>query len=304
MARGWKRAVEAVLARSGVARWAEGRRRPSTVILAYHNIVPTGEDAVGDVGLHVDRSTFADQLDWLLEGRPLVSLEGAFHASEGDDATRIVITFDDAYRGTMTAGMEELEKRGVPSTVFVPPGLLGTDGFWWDRLAPSGGGPLDPLVREHALTELQGRQDRILSWAHAEGLGVNEMPEHARPVDERVLEPGDLPSGTTLGAHTWSHPNLTALSREHVRTQLVECRDWLSRRTDRYVDWLAYPYGLADDGVEKEASEHFDGALLVAGGASVVKGHRIGGGHSIPRINVARGLSLEGLASRLAGIGA
>ena len=140
MATGWKRVVERAVRRSGVAGLLERRRRPSVVVLAYHNIVPAGERAVGDVSLHVDQRTFGDQLDWLLESRTIVRLGEALGRPARDPReAQVVITFDDAYRGTMTAGMEELSRRDLPSVVFVPTGLLGTEGFWWDRIAPVGG---------------------------------------------------------------------------------------------------------------------------------------------------------------------
>ena len=304
MAKGWKKVVEGLLSRSGVAGMAERRRRPQTVILAYHNIVPSGETAVGDVSLHIDQSTFGDQLDWLLERRRIVSLEEAI-AGEGargpSEGGRVVITFDDAYRGTMTAGLEELSRRGLPSTVFVPTGLLGSDGFWWDRLAPAGGHPLDPHVRRHALEELHGRTPEVLAWARREGLPVRGLPAHARPVTEDEIV-GSVAEGVTLGAHTSTHPNLTRLDQGDVRREMEASREWLMERTELYRNWLAYPYGMMDGVSESVASDLFDGALLVAGGAAVVKGRRVGSPHRVPRLNVPRGLSIDGLAIRLAGI--
>lgn len=304
MAKGWKKAVEGLLSRSGAAALAERRRRPQTVILAYHNIVPSGERAVGDPSLHIDQSDFGDHLDWLLERRRIVALEDAMRerdAGAPPDAAEIVITFDDAYRGTMTAGLEELSRRGLPSTVFVPPGLLGSEGFWWDRLASAGGRPLDPDVRRHALEGLTGRTPEVLAWARAEGLAIGDVPDHARPVTEEELV-SSLTTGTTLGAHTWTHPNLTRLDEDDVRRELGASRDWLRERTDRYRSWLAYPYGMVDDACQAVSEDLFDGALLVTGGAAVVKGSPVGPSHRVPRINVPRGLSLDGLALRLAGI--
>lgn len=307
MAKGWKRAVERMLSGSGLARLAERRRRPTLVILAYHNIVPAGEGLVGDVSLHVDQRTFAEQLDWLLERRTVVPLEAALaEHREGPalpaEPTRVAVTFDDAYRGTMSAGLEELKKRGLPGTVFVPPGLLGSDGFWWDRLAPVGGRPLDPRVREHVLVSLRGRTSEIVEWAHAEGLPLQELPAHARPVTEVELLDAARTPGLTLGAHTWTHPNLGRLDGAELTHELSRPKEWLEARTDRYVNSLAYPYGLTSESAEVEAAELFDGALLVSGGAAVIRGEWVGAPARIPRVNVPRGLSLDGLALRLAGI--
>lgn len=297
MARGWKLVVERGIARSGLARLVERRRRPAVVVLAYHNIVPSGEKAVGDRSLHVDQAVFAEQLDWLAEGRRIVSLEDAARPSEIDE-TRIVVTFDDAYLGAMTAGVEELAKRGHPSTVFVPPGLLGSAGFWWDLL--SGPRGLDERVREHALGELRGETDRILAWASEEGLPLQEVADHARPVHTEAL--ADAPTGVSFGAHTWSHPNLARLALEESTLELRRSKEWLQSRTDRFVDWLAYPYGLLSPVAVRAVEEVFEGAFLVAGGPAALRGRWVGRPYRIPRINVPRGMSIDGLALRLAAL--
>ena len=301
MAKGWKGVVERTLVRTGLVRFVERRRRPAVVVLAYHNIVPVGEKPAGDVSLHLDQQAFADQLDWLLEGRRVVALEEAFVQSEGDEETRVVLTFDDAYQGMMTAGVEELSKRNLPATVFVPPALLGSTGFWWDLLAPPGE-PLDPRVRAHALTELSGRTEAILAWAEAEGLAMQDLPRHTKPVVEAAMDPGRGNGRLRLGAHSWSHPNLARLSDEEAFEELRASRDWLAERTDRFTNWLAYPYGLVADGAQRAAEMIFDGALLVAGGPSQRDGRRVGFPYRVPRINVPRGLTIEGLAMRIAGL--
>jgi peptidoglycan/xylan/chitin deacetylase (PgdA/CDA1 family) len=309
MASGWKRVAERLAARSGLTRAIARRRTPSVAILAYHNVVPTGEAPAGDVSLHVDQRTFAEQLDFLTEWGDVVEL-AALDAGSADPAAapaadaarpRLVVTFDDAYRGTMTAGLDELRARGLPATVFVPPGLLGEPAFWWDALAPRGGRPLAPQIRAHALGALQGRQARILDWAERERLPVGEMPEHARPVGEAELIESAVYEHVALGAHTWGHANLAAIGPDEAREEFQRSRSWLLECAPRYIDWLTYPYGLRTDETVALASDCYDGALLIDGGLARSRGasgHR----HALPRINVPRGLTLEGLALRLAGL--
>lgn len=304
MARGLKRFAERALCASGLAAVWERRGRPATIVLAYHNIVPSGEPVVGEASLHVDQKAFADHLDLVLEGRDVVPLNEVLDPNPRarPPRTRVVITFDDAYAGAMTAGLEEVAKRGLPATVFVPPGLLGSAGFWWDRLASATGGLLDSRVRAHALTALEGKTDRVLEWARAEGLGVRDMPEYARPVTADALLSTRLPVGVALAAHTWSHPNLVTLVADEMVEELEHSRAWLSQNAERFSDWLAYPYGAHDAAAVETAERLFEGAVLVEGGAAARRGRNSGAAHRVPRVNMPRGLSLEGLSLRLSGL--
>jgi len=300
--RGAKRTAEFVAAYSGVTRALISRTPPATVILAYHNVVPRGEPLAGELPLHIRQELFSDHLDLVLESHDVVPLrEVAFGETTGR-RPRAAITFDDAYRGTLTAGLEELRQRRLPATIFVPPGLLGTPGFWWDLLAPAGGGVLDSLLREKALgSELKGRQDRIMAWAAAQGFRVKALPPHAKPATEsELVETSD--QLVSWGCHTWSHPNLVALSPDEVDGELKRSMEWLETRLAQTNDWLAYPYGLFNEAVAAAAHQIFRGALMVDGGLTQRRGRWIGRPSRIPRLQVPSGLSVNGLGLRLAGL--
>ena len=297
MATGWKRWIEKGLARGGAARFALRQRTQDVAVLAYHNVVPDGESVVGDRSLHVHQAEFAAQLDLIQRHAQVVPLS-KIHQSPSESRLRVAITFDDAYRGAMTAGLDELEKRGMPSTVFVPTGLLGGEGFWWDLLAVDEQ-PLEPAVRDHVLEQLQGDGTRAVAWAREQGRPIADLPGHALPVTEDELIAVES-EGLTLGAHTVSHANLPVLAEADVRRELVESKQWLAQRTSRYVDWLAYPYGHYDDMVSRIAGEVFEGAFRVDGG--LIVGSKPASPHRVPRINVPRGLTLDGLLLRLAGL--
>jgi peptidoglycan/xylan/chitin deacetylase (PgdA/CDA1 family) len=154
-------------------------------------------------------------------------------------------------------------------------------------------------VRDHLLRTLQGDGDRAVSWAEETNRKLVELPDHAKPVTEQELLACNMP-GLSLGAHTVTHANLPTLSENAVRGELAESKQWLQSRTDRYVDWLAYPYGYHDDAVVRVAAEVFSGALRVDGGLFSRKADT--NPHRVPRINVPRGLSLDGLLLRLSGL--
>jgi peptidoglycan/xylan/chitin deacetylase (PgdA/CDA1 family) len=302
VASGWKRLVERGLVALSLDRVARRRLDPSGVILAWHNIVPRGEAPAGDLSLHTDQARFGEQLDVLAETHDVLTLEEAREAvPEPGERAWAVVTFDDAYRGALTAGLDELARRGMPGTVMVAPGILGT-ATWWDRLAPVGGGPLPESVRRHCLEALQGRLEPIVAWARAEGRTLVDPPAHAIPATPEEVEAAGRRPLVSLAAHTWSHPNLAVLTREECADEYARSRAWVEARAERFSDWLAYPFGLFAEPAVEEARQAFQGALRVEGGLWLRRGLRVADEARVPRVNVPRGLTLEGFRLRLAGL--
>jgi len=207
-----------------------------------------------------------------------------------------LLTFDDAYHGSLTLGLSELARRGLPATVFVPPGLLGCEGFWWDRLAQHFSGGLPPTVRKEAFQRFNGRQDLILDhrpWAAASDF---PLPRDYRPVTEGELQNAiDSHLRVAFESHTWSHAFLPSLSDQEIRTELERSRRWLKQRGSGSSELLSYPYGATTDSVRRIARElGFDAAFLVQGGRM---NHALLASRAfeLPRLNVPRGLSKEGL---------
>lgn len=296
---------ERVLTVLGVDRLGRWLLRDRTVVLSYHNIVPEDSSAPGDRSLHLPVDRFGDQLDLLLETHEVVPLGELWNRTPGpgsrdDGRPRAVLTFDDAYTGALTLGVRELGRRGLPVTVFVSPGLLDGRAFWWDRIGP------DPTllrtVRERALHRLCGSQTAILRE-----LGLDDadpdLPDHALSSTLDLLGRAVRSGDTTLGAHGWSHRNLAALTPDEMRDELRRPLEWLEDRfAEAVIPWLAYPYGIRNDTVERAAREAgYRGAFLVSGGACRRR-DRDRRPYALPRMNVPRGLSLRGFALGTAGV--
>lgn len=295
-----KSAIEEIIGAPIVVRAALARLRGARLILSYHNVIATNAPlSVGDGSLHLPLSNFRAQLDAITaSGLPVVPLDAPVDP-KGRPA--VVITFDDAYAGTLDVALPELTARALPSTIFVAPGLLGSAAPWWDRLAT----PLDRAVpasiREVALDELAGEEERILAAAASRGWTIHEpIPEH------RIASEAELTASLahhpllTLGAHTWGHPNVSRLGADVLEREMRTPRAWLRARFgDRYVDWLAYPYGLTSGAARRAAAEAgYRDAVLVAGGWS----HPRAPTHARPRLNVTPGISGPGFRARLGGL--
>jgi len=297
-----KHLVESIVVGSGWVRRRIRARWRDIAILSYHNIVPRGERPLGDRSLHLPQELFARHLDRLLATHRIVGLDEAFTSDRdpGDDQTPLaVLTFDDGYLGALTAGVEELAQRGLAATVFVNPGALEWEGFWWDRLADPHSGLLPAGARGQALGPLEGRQDRVLAWAAAAGLPVFELPDYARAAPEGILLQAERQGLVRLGSHSWSHPSLSALDGVELRKELGDTLHWLASRCAAPSRWLAWPYGHSSGDAEVVAAELHPGGLLLSERLTTAR-HRADRPMGLPRINVPSATSPQGLSLRLA----
>ena len=129
----------------------------------------------------------------------------------------VALTFDDGFRNFYRYAMPILNDFGFPATVFVVSGYCGRNNNWPTQ--PSGFPVLD-----------------LMDW-------------------RELCEISQL--GVKLGAHTVTHPRLTALREAEILGELTENRKEIEDRTGKAVDSFAYPYGDVDDVVHRIVRQHF-----------------------------------------------
>jgi peptidoglycan/xylan/chitin deacetylase (PgdA/CDA1 family) len=293
-----KKRMEQVLSSRAVGRIVRHRVRDKRLILAYHGIIPEGAMPAGERALFIAQRDFAAQLDvlaTLADVVPLDQLDGP-----GDGRPRVAITFDDAYRGAVMEGVQELAARGLPATIFVAPGRLNGHVFWWDSLAHESL-TLDKKVRRHALTALAGSDERVRDWAVTMRLPSSDvLPAYAQTATCDELGDALRIPGITVGSHTWSHVNLASLGPDDIAEEVERPLVWLRAKFgEKAIPWLAYPYGLAsDDSRRALAKASYVGGVRIEGGW-----HRAADTSAFgrPRMGIPGNLSLEGFRARLLG---
>ena len=299
---GVKRVLERGAIVTGVARALSRRHVGHVLILAYHNIVPDGQTAAGDRSLHLPQRRFAEQLDQLIQTHTVISLADVLERrSPASQGPAVVITFDDAYRGAVTAGVAELRARNLPATIFVAPAYLGGHTFWWDVLAPSDGEGLAPHIREHALEEEEGEEANIMAWALRTQLPACTLPAHATGATIDELTAALTHPGITLGSHTWSHPNLAELTPAKLTRELQSPRQWLLEHfPKRTLPAISYPYGLANTQVwnAAQASGYEAGFMISGGWLNATSTNR----YALPRLNIPAGVTADGFVLRTCGL--
>lgn len=293
-----------------LARWTRGLDR---LILAYHNVIPSSEVSPGDRALHLPLSRFEAQLDGLARMGTILPLEEVIAAprESGRGNLRIAITFDDAYRGAVTLGVEALRRRGLPATIFVTPGLLGDQTPWWDGLAArtsrrstseavgaTGVADADfDTLRNQILTGGPGRYADAEALAREAGIELSPMPSICRIADEGELMEALETPGVTLGAHTWSHPVLPNLDQSELMDELERPLRWLRRvAPDRHVGVVSYPYGLYSERVGVAARDAgYSAGLLILQGMRIPQSISTPSAFTMARLSIPAGLSSRGL---------
>jgi peptidoglycan/xylan/chitin deacetylase (PgdA/CDA1 family) len=257
----------------------EPRRQPTDEgrfqILAYHRVGEVTDPFVPAF----PAQAFARHVRYLAKHFRVLSLGELVAAAEAGTvpSRAIAITFDDGYEDTHRYVLPIVQRSSVPMTVYLTTGLLGGGSMWNDRVGAAirdtprrwfdcleECGPLSLSTlaeRQHVLRLVlralkrrppAARDALVLQIEHDLGTApkkalpsmlswpqVQEMHEH----------------GVEFGAHTVTHPILTAVSLDEARREVAESKRAIEDRLQMPVRHFAYPNGVAGD---------FDGAVKAA----------------------------------------
>ena len=230
------------LIRTGLRPRRREQRGPA-VILMYHSISGGRPDPWE---LCVAPALFAQQVQ-LLRDRygvvPLGELRSALARNELRTRT-VALTFDDGYRDNLLVAKPLLEEHGLPATVFVTTGYVGSSrDFWWDELesfSASAGVASRELweeLRALAHEERAARLDTL--WASID----MRRPDSSLTLSAEELE--RLANGglVTLGAHTVTHPHLASLPLPAQRHEIEASKAYLAEIANCPVKDFSYPHG-------------------------------------------------------------
>lgn len=243
---GWKAAAR------GLFRRAANLVRPRTLVLAYHHVCRPGRTAPWVTETPDD---FADHMDYLSRtglAAPLDELLADLRSGRPSHGGRVVVTFDDAAADTYEVALPILRRYGVPATVFVPTGLVGTGRpYWWNRLhllrtaATEKGidlaavGPAGLRWESVRLLADDEREKVLAACADAVGVSTDAA---GGPMGWDQLAELDRSGLFTLAAHSVTHPVLGTLSDDRALSELTDSRDAV-RRFASFRNVFALPYG-------------------------------------------------------------
>lgn len=188
---------------------------PMRAILTYHSIDSSGSP------ISVSPEAFRAHCGWLARGPVrVVPLAALLTLPETEDA--VALTFDDGYSNFAAEAAPLLETYGLPATLFVVAGHVGTTNAW--------GGRADPRIPTLSL----------LDWPALAGLA------------ER---------GIRLGAHSRTHPRLSRVPPPQLEDELAGAAELIRRETGQHPEDLAYPFGDVDAAVARAAGRIYRRAV-------------------------------------------
>jgi peptidoglycan/xylan/chitin deacetylase (PgdA/CDA1 family) len=276
-----------------------------SVILGYHRVLASPRVDPLDRRLQVSDSQFQQHMQILARRFsivPLQELVTRLTAGEKTDGVAAV-TFDDGYADNYLCAFPILSRMGIPATIF-----LATDyieharPFWMDRLAwylcrtagavltlPAElGGGIDLTSSERvrqAYLDLRAKLQVLEDGCRREHL-LNLLGA-ADPPDSRPLAWDEIlrmhRQGMGFGAHTRTHPSLTALSDAWLRQEIEASRDLITTRLGTKPALFAYPFSHVDGRVSRMVeTAGFCGAVTSRAGVCLSGSQRF----LLPRLEV------------------
>ena len=159
--------------------------RSSPLVLLYHRVAAHGDDPLA---LMVSPPHFAQQLE-VLDHAPDARRPRRDRGASRLPESAVAVTVDDGYADVLDPALAEIEAAGIPITVFVSSGHVGTGkAFWWDalaralRVAPADAGPLELDARRrdaHVAGPRSGRTGRCRSVGSQRGF-TRSLPRRSR----------------------------------------------------------------------------------------------------------------------------
>jgi peptidoglycan/xylan/chitin deacetylase (PgdA/CDA1 family) len=255
--------------------------RGKLLILTYHRVCAQPDRLITG---NANAAGFTRQMQLLGRAFRVLTLTEAVERMHERTlpARAVCITFDDGYADNVDVAAPILHRHGLPATFFIATGFIDGGRMWNDTIIETvraaRGTELD-------LTELGLGRFAIGTMAARAAL-VNELIgrcKYLEPAERKakteaiaaaaaVTPPADLMmrseqvralhrAGMEIGAHTVSHPILSAIPPARAREEIVASRDRLATLTGAPVRTFAYPNGKP--GVDY-GSEHVD-AVRAAG---------------------------------------
>ncbi|MFQ5907137.1 MAG: polysaccharide deacetylase family protein, partial [bacterium] len=246
-------------------------KRSKAVIVMYHSVDDGSNPYVYPDNV-VSAENFESQMEYLSRKKNVISLsELVRDLSSGSDLPRnaAVITFDDGYHSFYSTAHPILRRYGVPSTLFLITGLLGTcEAKWDDRLAGAINTTPSRLVtvnlsgkeRTYDLRSQKAKRDCIVELVGIlQNLNTEDRSKTLLRIERQLNSRGPEPERVTLtwdevselaedslvslGSHSHSHENLRRIGPQLAEWEISKSKEEMEHKLGRSCRLFCYPFG-------------------------------------------------------------
>jgi peptidoglycan/xylan/chitin deacetylase (PgdA/CDA1 family) len=250
------------------------RKASAFPILAYHRV----NDERDPFFPSLPTAVFERHMEFIVRAYLVLPLEELVERMRRSVVPRnaLAITLDDGYRDNLTHAAPVLARYGLPATVFLATGFIGSAEVpWFDRVALAfktsrattyrapWGAAVRLESRDDRLSALGGmlaylkrRADDEMRRAVDELLAALEVSDQ-RPFKNWMLSWDDVHAlaglGFGIGAHTVSHPILSRVSTERAWAEITGSRSMIASACGFAPRTFAYPNGKPADYTEAVA---------------------------------------------------
>jgi peptidoglycan/xylan/chitin deacetylase (PgdA/CDA1 family) len=246
-------------------------------VLTYHRI---GQNPSGFKHLRTD--LFRDQMLWVRDRCTPIRPEEIVQHTQNTNRLRppIIVTFDDGYRDYYQVAYPILRELGIPAANFISTHYADTgDLFWWDLV------DLAVAATTRATVTLPWSNQRPIKldhrsrqWIRAEvRRRIKSQPDAEREntlnsvMDALDVRRSDLRcerqvmtwdeiravrEGTSIGAHSHTHPLLTRIDEAQLEFEVRHSRDRIAEELGAPPTLFAYPSGAFNATVKRVVHQH------------------------------------------------
>ena len=240
---------------------------PFAVILIYHRVSPVRLPWPSDV---VSPGEFEREIAYLRKAAEIIPLDWLVaRLREGKNlpSRTVVITFDDGYKDNYKIAFPILQKYNVPATIFLTTDYVdSSELFWWHKLSwaiwntdiaefktinlgrhylKSTGDRLLAIRKVKAVLEKLAKNQRNLVLDELlKALRISipaSLGEELKLTWDEILKMNR--GGISFGAHTASHPDLTGLSPEEAKHEIIQSKKILEDKLGRSINSFSFPKG-------------------------------------------------------------
>ena len=302
------------------------RHRGNVLIVMYHRVLPDVESYINcgfNSDLTIPLKTFENHIKFFSTIFNPTPIDKISLTKPTGDKARIILTFDDGYNDFLSCVLPVLKKYNFPAILYITTRFLqGECDMWWYEL--------DELCRARSKIEMSymdnsyvwelgttRKKSRCFSqisklFLSLTNVEIKKIMQEIRsdkvPKDysqycltwDNVLKLDRDPL-VSIGAHTHTHPNLSVLSEEAARTEILRGKQILEDRLGHPIKHFAYPYGTKNQVGDREIrlTQECGFTTAVTTRCDVINENP--NLFSLPRYEILRRYSMSQLSVKLSG---